>query len=281
MTHIETQVVCYRDDSDWRNEAEAVKKHFRCIGNRTAIKSGELVIPRFSALPFNKEFCDDVEYVGAKMINNYRQHQYIADLGNWYPDLMELTPRTWRNLHEIPDDGTQFVLKGATNSRKELWKTHMWAANKTEAIQVHSRLQNDGLIMYQDIYIREYIELEKLYEGLQGLPITREYRFFIYKNKVLSSGFYWSNYYEDLLDMGFVLDPNEVPKEFLDKVISKIQNTSVSEAPNFYVIDVAKTSSGNWIVIELNDGNMSGLSMNNPDVLFGNLKAELIAEQKQ
>lgn len=38
------------------------------------------------------------------------------------------------------------------------------------------------------------------------------------------------------------------------------------------MIDVAQTESGDWIVIELNDGQMSGLSENNPEILYKNLK---------
>jgi hypothetical protein len=37
-------------------------------------------------------------------------------------------------------------------------------------------------------------------------------------------------------------------------------------------MDIAKTQSGEWIVIELNDGQMSGLSENDPNVLYKNLK---------
>lgn len=34
----------------------------------------------------------------------------------------------------------------------------------------------------------------------------------------------------------------------------------VSQNTNFYVVDIAETKFGEWIVIELNDGQMSGLS---------------------
>jgi hypothetical protein len=267
-------IICYRDDVDWQQEAESAQKHFTCTNNRMTIKPGQLVIPRFSFLPFANEFENEMKFVGAKLINSYNQHRYIADLGNWYHDLHEFTPMTWRNLHELPEDKS-FILKGETNSRKFFWKTKMFAENKKEAIRVHSELVADSLIQYQQIYIREYVPLEKLYDGLQGLPITREYRFFVYKNKILCGGFYWSNYYEDLIEMGFKLDSSEVPESFLNDIINKVQNTKVCEPPNFYVIDVAKTAKNGWILIELNDSCMSGLSMNDPDKMYTNLKKAL------
>lgn len=267
-------IICYRNNEEWQAEEAYARKYFACTGNRTTIKPGQLVIPRMSFLPFANEFESDLKCIGATLINSYNQHRYIADLGNWYHDLKEFTPQTWDKLHELPDN-KRFVLKGETNSRKFHWKNKMFAADKRAAIAVHSELTSDSLICYQKIYIREYIELEKLCDSFQGLQISKEYRFFVYKSKIISAGFYWSNYYQDLLDMGYKLDPSEVPTEFLNKIIDKIQHTEVAEPPNFYVIDVAKTAENSWIVIELNDACMSGLSMNDPEVLYSNLKKEL------
>jgi hypothetical protein len=45
--------------------------------------------------------------------------------------------------------------------------------------------------------------------------------------------------------------------------------------PRFYTIDIAKDSIGNWIVIELNDGQMSGLSEVDMEMFYKGLKANL------
>ncbi len=100
------------------------------------------------------------------------------DLQNYVYDLQVLTPRTWRDLHSIPDN-MSFVLKGETNSRKSNWKRDMFAANKKEAIEVYGRLSDDSLIGQQKIYIREYIPLMKYMDGINGMPVTKEFRFFI------------------------------------------------------------------------------------------------------
>jgi hypothetical protein len=269
-------IVLYRNDVDWRQEEKTVRKYFDCVDSRMLLKDN-LVIARFSALPFYKEQEQDLKYVGCRMINTYEQHQYIADLGNWYMDLAEFTPYTWDALHTIPDEGP-FVLKGETNSKKFLWNTHCFAKDKKAAIEVHSRLMADSMLQYQKIYIRQYIPLEALSDGLQGLPITREYRFFVYKRQILSGGFYWSSHSDDIREAGIEINPDEVPREFLNAIIDKIQNTELSEPPTYYVIDLAKTAEGKWILIELNDGMMSGLSDNDPDVLYSNLKLELEKE---
>lgn len=267
-------VILYRNDINWKAESEIAQKYFPAVVSRCQCKKGDLVIPRFSGVPFYKELEFDLSVLGAKLINSYNQHQYIADLGNWYYDLAEFTPDTYTDLHHIPEN-IPVVLKGETNSKKFFWNEMMFAKNKKEAIEVYGRLIRDSELQYQKIYIRKYIELEKLCDGLSGLPITREYRFFIYKDTVLSGGFYWSCHVEDLLDAGVYINPDEVPMDFLNKIISKIRNTEICEPPDFFVLDVAKTKSGEWILVEVNDSSMSGLSENDPDIMYSNLKKEL------
>lgn len=267
-------IILYRKDIDWKYEEDIARSYFPCTNSRMTIKKNSLVIPRFSAVPFYKELEFDINYVESRLINTYNQHLYISDLGNWYLDLIGYTPKTWERIHDIPEN-TSFILKGETNSKKFSWRTHMFAENKKEAIQVYSRLMNDSVLQYQKIYIREYVKLEKLTDGLQDLPISREYRFFVYKNIILSGGFYWSSHYDQLIEDKIILNEKEVPIDFLNKIIKKIQNTTFGHAPDFYVIDVAKTDNGNWIVVELNDGSMSGLCQNDPEILYSNLKTNL------
>jgi hypothetical protein len=265
-----SNIIIYRNDVDWKQEQHAAKKYFACFSSRLYAERNDLIIARFSALPFYKEQYDDYNLIGAKMINSYDQHQYIADLGNWYFDLQDVSPYTWYNLYDLPEEGP-FIIKGETNSKKYAWETHMFAKNKKEAIEIYGLLNKDSLLQYQKLYIRKYIPLEKLDVGLQGLPISREYRFFVYKDKILSGGFYWSSHTEDIINKGVIINPSEVPESFLQNVIYKIRNTEICTPPDFYVIDVAKTESGDWIVIELNDGQMSGLSDNDPEILYKNL----------
>lgn len=263
--------ILYRNIGNWKDESIYAEKYFTTIPQRNMVQRGDLIIPRYSSLPFYKELQADIEYNGAKLIDTYHQFNYIADLGNWYYDLKDYTPQTWTNTYELPEN-KRFILKGETNSKKYLFKTHMFAESKKDAITVYGRLLEDSLIQDQKIYIREFVDLDVLEESFNGLPITREYRFFIYKNQILSGGYYWASHYETLIEQGIFINHNEVPMDFLNTIIDKIQNTSICEPPVFYVIDVAKTAKGDWIVIELNSGSMSGLSMNDPNQLYKHLK---------
>ena len=266
-------VVYYRDSYDWASEKESAEKYFHCTNLITELASRpseSLIIGRYSLWPHYKDTEREFENIKCKLINTYAQHQYIADMKDWVIDLQGLTPETWSKLENLPEEGP-FVLKGSTNSKKNYWNTCMFAKNKKEAIQVHSRLCEDSLISYQDIYIRKYIPLKTYIIGIQGLPITKEFRFFVCYGKVINGGFYWSNYIDDISDKP---DYNEIPQEFLQTVIDKVK-----DRVNFFVVDVAQTVEGEWIVIELNDGQQSGLSCNDADILYANLR-KAIDEKK-
>lgn len=262
-------IILYRGIEFEKEELSVASNYFLCTNRRPEIQPGDLVIGRYSLLPYYAEQEEDIIYVGAQLINDYNQHRYIADMGNYLVDLHDLTPKTWTDITAIPDKGP-FVLKGETNSRKNNWLRDMYAEDKKQAIEVHNRLTNDGLLSTQKIYIRQYVPLVKYMDGVNGMPVTKEFRFFIAYGKILCGGYYWQNYVDD---MGFKPNVNEVPREFLQKVIARIGNQS-----NFYVIDVGQTLSGEWIVIELNDGQQSGLSCNDPDDLYDNLNLVLDEE---
>lgn len=247
----------------------AAQAHFTVSVSRNAeVCKGVLVVGRYVVLPFYREVETDLGMVGSRLINTFQQHQYIADLQNWYKDLEGMTPRTWFRMEDVPDDIGAVVVKGETNSKKHLWDTHMFARDKTEAIKIMMRLWDDGFLSSQRIYIREFVPLRKFFTGLHGLPITEEYRFFICNGEVLSGGYYWSSHAEDALE--FQVSPQEVPLSFLNDIISRVGNKAL-----FYVVDVARTVKGKWIVVELNDGQMSGISENDPNILYKNLRATL------
>jgi ATP-grasp domain-containing protein len=262
--------IYYRKSLMEKEELEAAQKYFTCVDLISDLPvfgtemeyNRPLVIPRYSLYPFYQDQEREIRNMGHDLINNYEQHRYIADLQNYVYDLKDLTPKTWTRLEDLPDQGP-FILKGETNSRKNNWNRDMYAIDKKTAIEVHSRLMDDGLIGQQEIYIRQYEPMITFMTGLNGIPITKEFRFFVAYNQVISGGYYWQNYVDDLPS---IPDPNEVPHSFLNDVIKRVNNQS-----NFFVIDVGQKVNGDWQVVELNDGCQSGLSCNDPNTLYQNL----------
>jgi len=113
------------------------------------------------------------------------------------------------------------------------------------------------------LYFRQYVPLHTYMIGLRDMPVTEEYRVFVYRRKVLSKGYYWTNYIDDLPTRP---DPESIPEDFLADVLERI-----GENVTFYAVDVARKADGGWMVVEINDGQMSGPSDNDPKILYSAL----------
>lgn len=265
-------IILYREIEKNSPELEAMGRYFFVTRSRLDIQKDDLVIARYSCLPFFREQEEDIHRLGARFINNYLEHRYVADLREWYQDLEGITFKTWFSLEDIRNEEGPFVLKGETNSKRQLWGTHMYAETFQDAVKVYSNLQNDSLIGQQEICIRKYVKLKRLlpYCGY-GPPVTKEFRFFFYRGEVLSGGFYWSSHTEEMADAEvYIPQPHEVPAEFLKEVARRVRD----KIP-FYVVDIAQTEDDQWVVVEMNCGMMSGVSDNSPENIYKNLAAAL------
>jgi hypothetical protein len=265
-------VILFRPpDGPDSTEEEAATAEFTVIRDRAAVQRGDLVVGRYSVLPFYEVLAADLEAHGAMLVNSPGEHAFIADVMAWAPILGDdLTPRTWDRLEDLPGDGTAFVVKGQTNSRKDRWDSHMFAATRSEAAAVGERLQADGLFQAQRIYYRGYEPLRRLITAANGLPIADEHRFFLLDGHILSSGFYWSRYAKDL---PAVPSAREEHHRSVHQVVSRLRGAGV--LPRFLVVDVATRQDGSVMVVELNDAQMSGLASNDPSTLYRNLRLRL------
>jgi hypothetical protein len=263
--------ILFRASLAEEDELNVASKHFDVIQLRSQIKPGDLVIPRYSFLPYGDELEKDCEHLGAKLINTYAQHRYVADLGAYYSDLEDFTPKTYFTPQEAICDHTfcgEYVLKGATNSRKNLWKTHMFAPTRQDIMDVYLNLANDSLIGQQSIYVRQFEQFKTYDYALNSQPITKEFRVFVLNGKVIGKGFYWTNYPEVIEQ--YHPDPNDIPEAWLAEVIDRVKD----RIP-FFVVDVAEGIDSRWRVVECNCGTMSGLSGVDAETLYSNLAREL------
>lgn len=254
-------VILFRHERNSLEEYEIAKKYFPVYEHRTQCKKGDLVIGRFSVLPYYKELEKDVEQLGAIMFNTVHQHEYISSF-NYYDKMIDLTPETWReyNFPYSTYEGP-FVVKGCTNSRKHQWDTHMFAKTRTEAVIIANKLHNDMLLSEQDILYRKYIPLKNHGIGINGLPFSNEWRYFAIGGTLIDYGFYWSSLHRDVEDV------HDEKREWLvNEILSRMSNSNI-----FYSFDIAETEDGNWILIEMNSGQMSGLSTINPDRFYYHL----------
>lgn len=254
-------VVLFRYSQDNIEEFKICSKFFNTVKLRTECPEG-LVVGRYSVLPYYSEVEQDLLNKGAYLVNNLQQHNYIAHM-EWTKDLKDLTPKTYNRFTWPSAPSGSYVVKGETNSKKSQWNTMMYAPDKLEANKIATKLACDGLIGEQQIVYREYVPLKTLEVGINGLPFSNEWRFFFYKDLKLAHGFYWS-----CSEKRGKIDGSGI--QFAHKC-AKI----IAPNTNFFVIDIAETEKGEWICVEVNDGQMSGLSECNPYELYSNLSSVL------
>lgn len=258
--------VLYRESLMEENEISAIEKYFPAYRYHTEIPPQQTIIGRYSVLPFYDWVSEDIKSVGSELINSPSQHRWIANF-HYYDAIKNITPETWFRAVDVPNEGP-FIVKGTTNGRKHNWNKFMFAPTRTDAIEKAVLLQEDSLIGQQDIVFRKYHPLETYEIGVNGLPITNEWRVFCFRGKILSYGYYWS-----LANNADQINANGPGSGFLE--FAEEAARRCVDSVNFYVIDIARTVSGEWIVIELNDAQMSGLSMVDPLDLWGNLRKEI------
>ena len=236
-----------------------------CYRFRSQVPKGSEVIGRYSVLPHYDELEEELSLRDCALVNPLRIHKRIADL-KWYHPLEELTPRTWfeEGWKTVPDCEHGWVVKGKTNSRKWQWNKMMYAENREELKEILHRIRYDSYISDQGVAIREYVPLEQVGKGINGLPLGNEWRCFFVGEDLLISGFYWA-IAECTPEM------TDTPEGAIDVAEEAAKRFSL-HGDEFFVVDVAKTQEGDWIVIEINDGQMSGLSTIDPGKFYRHLR---------
>lgn len=252
--------------SELSEEREIAESYFPVYSLRSSVPENSLVIGRYSILPFFRELEADLKTKGCKLLNNLLEYSYVADITSYYEDLKEFTPKTyteWGNLSE-----GEWVVKGRTNSRKFNWNTHMYAEGRENLLRVIRNNLDDPFISEQGIVVREYVPLKRVGMSFKGLPISKEWRCFFYKEILLCSGWYWSSH-TDIC--------NEPLPEEANRFVQKVASI-VSKKINGFVVDVGEKEEGGYIVIELNCLEMAGLSECDPKEFYSNLSKVLQKE---
>jgi hypothetical protein len=259
-------VILFRKSIDTEAELTTAARHFKVTSQRVGCVN-RLVVGRYSVLPFYDELEADLEAQGSRLINSAKQHHWIASFA-WYDALQAYTPRTWFSpAKALERNKGPWVLKGRTNSRKHDWNRSMFAADAPSFWRVYGELTRDEFIGRQELVFREYVPLKVLETGLNGLPFSNEWRFFFYRRSLLNFGYYWSSALPETIERA------EMKPEGME-LARKCANIAADHA-NFFVLDVAETAEGRWTLIEVNDGQCSGLSENAPDTLYANLSSVL------
>jgi hypothetical protein len=189
-----------------------------------------------------------------RLINSPDQHRTAQEFDLAYPLLQGLTPESL--VLTSPDEsinagellGFPLFVRGAVRSRKAAgWKACV-ATTPEELNQLVRQLFDLEYRSRGRVIVRKLVRLRYSRYSEEGLPLGREYRVFVFVGEVVALGYYWEG--RDPLER---LSPDE-ERQVLNLAAEAAGRLRVP----FVAIDVGQLESGEWIVVEANDGQFAG-----------------------
>lgn len=209
---------------------------------------------------------------GLRLINTVPQYRHT----HYLPEALEIikahTPRTvymktdGKDLSYdvvmqllMPFDGQPLVLKDYVKSEKHYWNEACYIdsasdeSNVRRVVENFLRLRGDHL--EGGLVFREYVPFEPLGETHKsGMPLTKEYRIFFLHNQPIATVRYW--------DVEGYSDDDMPPVAHFISIARDIRSP-------FFTMDVAKTTGGEWMIVELGDAQVASLpKMSNVDAFY-------------
>ena len=207
-----------------------------------------------------------LDELGMKLLVHEVEHIRCSTIEKWYPALKDRTPFT-RVYDQLPD--AQEILKEfsfpifvkgnrQTNRHK---RSQCIIENIEQYDALRKEWRHDSILSWQKVAVREHVPLLELDSESfpDQVPISYEFRFFYFEGKCMAYGPYW-----------YMGRQYSLPENELTEVLKLTDWAAERLGVIFPAIDVAKTASGEWIIIEVNDAQESGFVGVNPLVLWNN-----------
>ncbi len=202
-------------------------------------------------------FYEKLEVEGIVLINTPNEYEKYHLLPKWYMDFKTKTPKSiWIEsasseelLRKVNQEEGSFIIKDYVKSRKHEWYDACYIPkieekdNSKKIIDNFVARQAEGLV--GGLVLRKFVELKHIgFHDQSGMPISEEYRVFVYAGRVLAIDNYWTDKHN--------VDLSSEEYDWLDSIAAKMRS-------NFMTIDLARKSDGQLIIMELGDGQVSGL----------------------
>lgn len=204
---------------------------------------------------------------GVRLVNTPEEYQTAMEFDKFYSLLGDLTPESIV-LSSI-DDLFSFesklpfpvFVKGAIKSNKDQGWAACVAKDSAQLVDIGRRLLARERRSRGKVIVRRLVKFRATAVDRQSFPIGREYRVFVCRGEVVAQGFYW--------------DEHRDPFSLSDTDADAIRRLSIEASRRvgvpFIAVDIGQLESGDWIVIEISDGQFAGLSHVTPLELWGKL----------
>lgn len=206
------------------------------------------------------ELYESLAAKNVRLVNDPSAYRHCHYLPESYSAIEGHTPRSvWMKLQgelsmetvmELlrPFGSAPALVKDFVKSRKHEWHEACFipsAADRGAVERVVRKfldLQDDDL--NEGLVFREFIEFEPLaVHSKSGMPLTREFRLFFFDGRLSFSAQYW----------------DEGDYRGLTAPLHRFTDVAAKVRSRFFTMDVAKRRDGDWMIVELGDGQVAGL----------------------
>lgn len=240
------------------------RTHFDC---KTLIDlPDEKIIARAGALPDYEALYLDLQSEGFQLIHSPEEHNRCSMLPVWYPFIADITPASFV-FDELPSAeevermlGWPVFIKGERQTSRHSASLSV-ARNKAEFEDILANWSHDPILKWQRMVCRKFVPLHPVAGGQPGkLPPSCEFRVFFWQRRLMTFGRYWHE------AEAYTIGGNDTTS-----MLGVAQQAADRINVAFLAVDVAKTLTGEWIVIEVNDGQESGYAGADAGTLWRNI----------
>ena len=206
---------------------------------------------------------------GYTLINSPAQYRECHHLPGWYGKLREHTAASvW--TEGVPDGpgiadllrragGGALIVKDYVKSRKHEWSEACHIPDAADAERaarvVDTFVGRQEADLVGGVVLREYLPLQMIGTHPEsGMPLAREVRVFCLRHTPFAVIQYWSG------------DAGELSAE-----ASRLVEYCRVLDSNFYTVDLACRADGRWVIMEVGDGQVSGLQDGDAARCYDNL----------
>lgn len=220
-----------------------------------------------------KELYDLLVKENTYLINSPSDYERCHLLPNWYNKIRDYTAKSAWNSSNNLDDAFKLLnefngpvmVKDYVKSRKHEWDDACYIGNpKSDKAKevINNFITRQGPEFVGGTVLREFVNLKRIgYHEKSGMPISEEYRIFVLYDEIVSIIGYWGN---------AITKFKKEDIDFIEWIKDHINS-------NFYTIDIARKEDDQLVVIEIGDGQVSGLQGFSEDEFYNNISNIVIS----
>ncbi len=204
-----------------------------------------------------RDFYTKLADCGIILINSPEEYERYHLLPGWYNDYINETPKTVWTLGNKLEDVLQkakdlegsYVVKDYVKSRKHEWYDSCFIRDirdKDALVKVIGNfIERQGENLVGGVVLRKYEKLKQIgFHEQSGMPLSEEYRVFIYEGRILAVDDYWTKQSDVCIS---------------DEEYAWVKSVAERVKSNFVTVDLARKEDGSLIIMEFGDGQVSGL----------------------